>query len=98
LNLIRSNSPSGKSSLARIVSAAPPEQDRAAVERWRRIKSEDFDAQNWWLQVVGVWNERLHPQFVENIAYETKMDNSSDLRETGKQHEQVNAKQKPGAG
>ena len=60
--------------------------------------SDGFDPQTWRLQIVGAWNERRHTQFVENIAYETAMDNESEMRETGKQHEQVDAKQKPGAG
>lgn len=59
--------------------------------------SENFDPNTWRLQVVGAANERQFPQYTDNIAYETAMDNSSEMRETGKQHEQVDAKAKPGA-
>jgi hypothetical protein len=59
--------------------------------------SENFNQQTWRRQVVGRANERQFPQYTDNIAYETAMDNSSEMRETGSQHEQVDAKAKPGA-
>lgn len=60
--------------------------------------SDGFDSETWRLQVLGVANQEKYPQYVADIAYETAMDNSSEMRDTGKQHEQVDAKQKPGAG
>lgn len=59
--------------------------------------SEEFDPATWRLQVLGVANQEKYAQYVADIAYQTAIDNSSEMRETGKQHEQVDAKQKPGA-
>jgi len=59
--------------------------------------SEGFDPEKWRLQIVGLANPKSYPQYTDNIAYMTAMDNENEMRETGKQHEQVDAKQKPGA-
>ena len=60
--------------------------------------SEGFDPEQWRLQIVGLANPKNYSQYTDNIAYMTAMDNSSEMRETSKQHENPDAKQKPGAG
>lgn len=59
--------------------------------------SDGFDPQKWRLQIVGAANQEKYPQYVDDIAYETAMDNSSEMRDTSRQHEQIDAKEKPGA-
>lgn len=60
--------------------------------------SEGFDPATWRLQVLGLANPQSFSQYVENVAYQTAMDNASEMRATGQGHEQRDAKQKPGAG
>jgi hypothetical protein len=57
--------------------------------------SEGFKPATWKLQVVGVANPQNFPQYTENIAYETAMDNQSEMRETSELHENKDAKQNP---
>lgn len=82
---------------ARLAPEFPPSRASDLRVNGGEGMSENFNPETWRLQVVGVANQRSFAQYVENIAYETAMDNSSEMRETSKQHEQRDAKQKPGA-
>ncbi len=53
-----------------------------------------FDSESWKLQVVGVANQERFTQYVADIAYDTAMDNSGDMRDTSRQHKHIDAKQK----
>jgi hypothetical protein len=79
-----------------------PEFDRSRVGNLRvnggEGLSEGFNPETWRLQVVGVANQERFPQYANDIAYETAMDNSSEMRETSRQHENPDAKQKPAPG
>jgi hypothetical protein len=79
-----------------------PEFDRSRVGNLRvnggEGLSEGFNTETWRLQVVGVANAEKFPQYANDIAYETAMDNSSEMRETSRQHENPDAKQKPAPG
>lgn len=62
--------------------------------------SEGFDPATWRLQVVGVHNPQQYPQYVEDIAYMTAMDNMHAGDESSERHdnpETRDAKSAPGA-
>lgn len=50
-----------------------------------------FDPATWRLQVVGLHNPQQHPQFTDNIAYETAMDNMHADDESSQRHENPEA-------
>ncbi|MBA3442225.1 MAG: molybdopterin-dependent oxidoreductase [Pyrinomonadaceae bacterium] len=50
-----------------------------------------FDPATWRLQVVGLHNPPQHPQFTDNIAYETAMDNMHADDESSQRHENPEA-------
>ncbi len=59
--------------------------------------SEGFNPNTWRLQVVGVANPQAFPQYTGNIAYETAMDNNSEMQMTNHLHENQDAKVAPNA-
>jgi len=59
--------------------------------------SEGFDPNTWRLQVVGLANPEGFPQYTDNIAYETAMDNNSEMQMTNQLHENQDAKVAPNA-
>ena len=60
--------------------------------------SEGFDAAAWRLQVVGLANPQNFPQYTDNIAYNTAMDNQNEMRQTDLQHRTSgDAKENPNA-
>lgn len=59
--------------------------------------SEGFDPEKWRLQVVGIANPKQFSQYTDNIAYDTAMDNQSEMRPTNELHETKDAKQNPNA-
>jgi hypothetical protein len=59
--------------------------------------SEGFDPSAWRLQVVGLANPQSFPQYTDNIAYETAMDNNSEMQMTNQLHENQDAKTAPNA-
>ena len=61
--------------------------------------SEGFDPNAWRLQVVGAANPQTFPQYTDNIAYETAMDNQNEMEGTEELHRtQQDAKQNPNVG
>lgn len=62
--------------------------------------SEGFNPDTWRLQVVGLAQPQRYPQFTENVAYDTAMDNMHAGDESSKRHENPSApdaKVAPGA-
>ena len=59
--------------------------------------SEGFDPNTWRLQVVGLANPQAFPHYTDNIAYETAMDNNSEMQMTNELHENQDAKVAPNA-
>jgi hypothetical protein len=59
--------------------------------------SEGFNPATWRLQIVGLANPKQFPQYTDNIAYQTAMDNENEMKETNQLHETVDAKQNPNA-
>jgi len=59
--------------------------------------SEGFNPETWRLQVVGVANPERFAQYTDNIAYETAMDNNSEMQMTNQLHENQDAKVAPNA-
>ncbi len=59
--------------------------------------SEGFNPDGWQLQVVGTANPQAFPQYTDNIAYETAMDNNSEMQTTNELHENQDAKVAPNA-
>ena len=59
--------------------------------------SEGFNPNAWRLQVVGLANPQAFPQYTDNIAYETAMDNNSEMKMTSELHENQDAKVAPNA-
>ncbi len=57
--------------------------------------SQGFNPATWKLQVVGVANPNRFPQYTDNIAYDTAMDDQNEMKETNQQHETKDAKQNP---
>ncbi|MEO6333918.1 MAG: molybdopterin-dependent oxidoreductase [Pyrinomonadaceae bacterium] len=78
-----------------------PEFDRSMVGDLRvngaEGMSEGFDQNTWRLQVVGLANPKAYPQYTDNIAYDTAMDNESPMRPTNQLHEDKNSKENPNA-
>ncbi len=59
--------------------------------------SEGFDAEKWRLQVVGLANPQSFPQYTDNIAYDTPMNNENEMKNTEAQHRTGDAKENPNA-
>ena len=57
--------------------------------------SEGFNPATWKLQVVGVSNPNKFPQYTDNIAYDTAMDDQNGMKETNQLHETKDAKENP---
>ena len=53
--------------------------------------SEGFNPDTWRLQVVGLAQPRQYPQYTDNIAYDTAMDNMHAGDESSKRHENPEA-------
>jgi len=59
--------------------------------------SKGFDSNTWRLQVVGLANPGAFPQYTDNIAYQTAMDNENEMKDTDVLHRTRNAKENPNA-
>ena len=59
--------------------------------------SEGFDAEKWRLQVVGLADARAFPQYTDNIAYDTPMNDENEMKNTDVQHRTGDAKENPNA-
>ncbi len=55
--------------------------------------SEGFNPEAWRLQVVGLANPQSFPQYTDNIAYDTPMNNDNEMKETEVRHR--DAKENP---
>ena len=59
--------------------------------------SQDFDPNRWRLQVVGLANPQAFPQYTDNIAYDTPMNNENEMKETAELHQTQDSKENPNA-
>ena len=60
--------------------------------------SEGFEPEKWRLQVIGLANPQTFPQYTDNIAYETPMNNENEMKETSALHQTQDSKENPNAG
>jgi hypothetical protein len=59
--------------------------------------SAGFNPETWRLQVVGLANPTQYPQYRENIAYDTAMDNKNAGHDSSQRHQNPDSKSAPAA-
>jgi hypothetical protein len=59
--------------------------------------SEGFNPNSWRLQVVGLANPKQFPQYADDIAYQTPMNDENEIKETAELHQTQDSKENPNA-
>lgn len=82
-------------SSSRLAPEFPRERAREPRVNGGEGMSEGFNAEAWRLQVVGVRDARSFPQYTDDIAYMTAMDNENSGDDSSQLHENPDAKGAP---